>query len=86
MRRETEILVVMTVMITDRAGFLSEQNMVVWELLLGKQHLAFVVTREEVVITKSTGEKPHSEEQQVRGHQVPRKPLSGEHTVQHHGK
>lgn len=52
----SEILVVMTVMITNGTGFLSEQNMVVGGLLFGKQHSAFVVTREEVVMTQSAGE------------------------------
>lgn len=48
----SEILVVMTVMITNGTGFFLEQNIVVWGPMFGKQHLAFVVTREEIVIAK----------------------------------
>lgn len=55
-RGHSEILDVMTVMITNGAGSFSEQNMVVWGLIFGKQHPAFIVTREEVVIAKWAGE------------------------------
>lgn len=47
-------MAVIRVMTTD--GFLSEKNMVVRGPLLGEQHSAFVVTREEVVPAKSAGE------------------------------
>lgn len=51
----SEILMV-TVMITNEAGFFSEQNMVAWGLLFGKWHSVFIVIREEVVIAKSSRE------------------------------
>lgn len=51
----SEILMV-TVMITNEAGFFSEQNMVAWGLLYGKWHSVFIVIREEIVIAKSSWE------------------------------
>lgn len=65
-------------MTTDKAGFLSEQNTVVWEPLLGKQQSAFVVTRKEVVITLSNGESLTQRNDKSEAS----KPL-GDHSVQH---
>lgn len=68
----------MTVMTMDKAGFHSEQNTVVWGLLLGKQQSAFVVTREEVVIILSTQESLTQ-----RNDKSEASKSLGDHSVQH---
>lgn len=64
-------------MITNGAGSFSEQNMVVWGPIFGKQHSVFIVTREEVVIAKWAGESL-TQRSGLRNDKSERPPISPE--------